>query len=192
MKKENDSLRTDLNLVRDRTKILEETIIQIQQSEEKRTKKEKAEEKLSLVRDLFIIPKMYLEREINKRKLRSRVYDILYIKDIQSLATEHAYLYKILLAAAAMFQININDFFHYLKEKRNSNAIFHLDNDLKAFAYNNRGNYDLDAFVASEGLHELDSETKVKLQPVFTVVCLIINKTYVIIEIYSFCFQYLF
>jgi hypothetical protein len=54
---------------------------------------------------------------------------------------------------------------------------------LKAFANNNTGNYDLDAFLTSEGMHELDHETKVKLQPFFTVVCLIINKTYVLIEI---------
>jgi hypothetical protein len=115
MKNENESLRTDLNLIRNQAKILEEKIIRIEQSEQKRTKKE--EEKLLLVRDLFIISKMYLEREISKRKLPNKVYNILYTKDIETLSTEHAYLYKVLLAAASMFQINIKDFFHYLKEK---------------------------------------------------------------------------
>ncbi len=39
MKNENESLRTDFNLMRNQTKILEEKIIQIEQSEQKRTKK---------------------------------------------------------------------------------------------------------------------------------------------------------
>jgi len=102
---------------------------------------------------------MYLEREISKRKLPNKVYNILYTKDIEILSTEHAYLYKVLLATASVFQINVKDFFHYLKEKRNSNENFHLDNHLKAFANNNTGNYDLDAFLTSEGMHELDHET---------------------------------
>ncbi|CAF1430602.1 unnamed protein product [Rotaria sordida] len=166
IKKTNTQLLTDIEAMQKEQKEFKEKIEQLEERELKRIEKEKCSERQALIRDLFLVPKNRLRKELIRNNLPETQVEIYSKRKIDSkkLLSDYPLLYSILQKVSEEFEIDPVHMLNYLKQEKDLNKYFHLDVDLTKYAYEHT-NYDLKQFLENKKMHSLDEEEYVLLQP---------------------------
>ncbi|CAF1466169.1 unnamed protein product [Adineta ricciae] len=143
----------------------------------RRIDKEKHQEWQILIRDLFSIPRDRLFEELQRNNLSEdqiNIFSTLTV-GIPHISSNHPTLYMILQKVSREFEIDPVQMLNYLKEKKFTNRIFHLNIDLRKYAVEHSV-YDLKEFLEQLNMHPLDEDEQVLLQPLFRIICQIMKQ----------------